>query len=126
MNYLTDEQIEKAVDWWAERIEQPTFDAGADSPEMELAEIMASMLTKPIAEGCIEKFKNELRSTLKDKDFNPWHGLHTDYHPNLILFEAAQASGVNENNFPWKTNMYFKDDGSVQVSSGYGGEIHNI
>ncbi len=126
MNFLTDEQIDKAVNWWAEQIEQPTFDAGADSPEMELAEIMASMLTKPMAEDCSEKFKIELRSALKDKEYNPLQGLHTDYHPNLILFEAAKSAGVNENNFPWKTNMWFKDNGSVQVRSGYGGEIQNI
>ena len=120
MYYLTNEQIEKAVNWWAEQIEQPTFDAGADSPEMKLAETMAGMLVKPIDVECITKFKDELRSALKDKDYNPFRGLHVDYHPDLILFEAAKGAGINESNFPWKTNMYFKDDGSVSVSSGYG------
>ena len=127
MSYrLTDEQIEKAVNWWAERIEQPTFDAGADSPEMKLAEAMAQMLTSTVAEGCTEKFKNELRSALKKEDFDPWHGIHTDYHPDPILFEAAKEAGVNENNFPWKSSMYFRDDGSVQVSLGYGAVIEDL
>ncbi len=117
---LTNEQIEKAVNWWAERVDQPTFDAGADSPEMELAEVMANMLTTPVTENCIEKFKSELRNALKDKDYNPWQGLHTDYHPDLVLFEAAKVAGINANNFPWKTSMYFNDGGSVRVSLGYG------
>ncbi len=127
MNYkLTDKQIEKAVNWWAERVEQPTFDAGADSPEMELAEAMANMLTIPVTENCIEKFKGELRDALKDKDYNPWQGIHTDYHPDPILFEAAKGAGINVSNFPWKTSMYFKDDGSVQVSLGYGASPEDL
>ena len=127
MSYrLTDEQIEKAVNWWAERIEQPTFDAGADSPEMKLAEAMATMLTSTVAEGCIEKFKNELCRALKDEDYNPWDGLHTDYGPDRTLSEVATASGVDTNNYPWKTNMYFEDDGSVRVSLGYGATLEDL
>ena len=126
MNFLTDEQIDKAVNWWAEQVDHPGFDAGEDSLEMIMAETMASMLVVPVAQECKTKFKDELRSALKDKEYNPLQGVHTDYHPDLILFEVAQASGVSEHNFPWKTNMYFRDDGSVHVSSGYGGEIQHI
>ena len=126
MNFLTDEQIEKAVNWWTERIKQPTFDAGADSPEMKLAETMAQMLTSTVAEGSIDKFKNALRSALKNKDYYPFQGIHTDYHPDPILFEAAKDAGISSNNFPWKTSMYFRDDGSVQVSLGYGAALEDL
>ncbi|MHA2220058.1 MAG: DUF3717 domain-containing protein [Candidatus Hodarchaeales archaeon] len=125
MYKLTDEQIEKAVNWWAERLQQPTFDAGADSKEMAMAEVMANMLTTHATEEEIENFKIHLGNALRSDDYNPYHGLHVDYHPDRILSEVAEASNINPNNFPWKTSMWF-DEETVKVSLGYGAKVEEL
>jgi hypothetical protein len=132
MYNLTDEQIEKAVNWWAERIACPKFDGLSQEERKDpanrsyqMAEVMASMLVEPIDNSVSDKFKAELRKQLEN-DYNPYHGLHVDYGPDLILGNAAQAAGVSAHNFPWKTSMYFGEDGTVKVRSGYSAPMETI
>ena len=115
------EAIEAAVTWWVQNIQQPKFDAGADSPEMHMAQIIATTLAQPVTKEQLYTFSIELTdSMLKKKHYyNGFIGV--DYHPDLVLSEAAKKAGISENNFPWKTNMRIKDD-KVVVWHGYGAE----
>ena len=124
---LTDEQIEKAVNWWVNAIRQPTFDGLSDEERADpkndgyqMAEMMATLAVKPKTEEQMDAFKKALRDELLSSEYNPYHGLHVDYGPCVPLHNAAEKAGiVGGTTFPWKTNMYFRDDGSVRVSAGY-------
>jgi hypothetical protein len=100
---LTDEQIDKAAMWWSNIITNPKFDGLSKEERKDSAEVFA------------EALKDELRN----KEYNPYWGLSVDYHPCSELADAAKKAGVSGNNFPWKTSMWFKEDGSVSVAYGY-------
>jgi hypothetical protein len=125
---LTTEQIEKAINWWADRVTTPTFDALSNDERkdhnndgMIFAEILAYLLVKPIEKFAREKFIFALREELQKEDTRAIRGLFVDYGPDLILSEAAKSAGISENNFPWKTCMWFRD-GKVIVALGYRAE----
>lgn len=77
-----------------------------------------------MSEEFIDRFEYDLFSLIMKK--NPTH-IVVDYHPDWILREAVESSGVKVvmGSFPWKTEMYFSDDG-VQVSCGYRAELKYI
>lgn len=124
---LTDEQIEKAVDWWASAIVNPKFDGLSDEERADpqndgyqLAEIMTAASHKNPTSEQLEAFKESLQEQLETLDEYAPRTLGVDYGPCLILHEAAKAAGIERNSlFPWKTNMWFYDDGRVGVSAGY-------
>jgi len=129
MNKLTEEQVEVAVNWWADRVCQPEFHTqtpGENVKSIAMAESMAYLLTKPVNFDSKEKFIDELRKRITSSEFNPFSGLHVDYHPDRILSDAAIESGVELSNFPWKTGMYFGEDGSVKAKIGYGSELETL
>lgn len=124
---LTEEQIEKAIEWWADQVCAPEFDGLSDEERQDprnvnyqTAEVMASMLVKPVDKDQRQKFKDALREGLQAPDFNPFWGLSVDYHPDRTLSRAAEKASISSNNFPWKTRMSFSEDGSVSASAGYG------
>ena len=124
---LTDEQIEKAVDWWANAIVNPKFDGLSDEERADpqndgyqLAEIMTAASHKNPTNEQLEAFKLSLQEQLETLDEYSPRTLGVDYGPCLILHEAAKAAGIERISlFPWKTNMWFYDDGRVGVSAGY-------
>ena len=130
---LTDEQIEKAVEWWADQVCAPEFDGLSDGERRDpsnaayqMAEIMASMSVKPIDKDQRQHFKDALAEGLQDPNFNPFCGLGVDYHPDRTLAAAAEKAGIPLTNFPWKTHMSFSEDGSVSASAGYGNPRQTI
>ena len=134
MNKLTDEQIEKAVTWWASVIVNPVFDGLSDEERRDpqnnsyqMAEMLATVSHKNPTSEQLEAFKSSLREQLK-ADEDSIRGLHVDYGPDHILHEATEAAGieVGMSLFPWKTNMYFGDDGGVKVSAGYRAPMESL
>lgn len=127
MYLLTDEQIEKAVNWWVGAIRKPKFDglsneerADPKNDDYQMAEMMATLAVRPKTEQQLDAFKGALRDELLSSEYNPYHGLHVDYSPCIELHNAAEKAGiVGGMTFPWKTNMYFDDEGNVKVSAGY-------
>lgn len=135
MYQLTEEQIEKAVDWWASAIEHPKFDGLSQeerrdpkNDSYQLGEMMATVASKTKTSEQIEKFKLALASLLSSDNFNPYHGLHVDYGPDMTLASAASAAGIDTSitSFPWKTNMWFNDEGNVDVRAGYGAKVEKL
>lgn len=124
---LTNEQIEKAVEWWANAILSPVFDGLSkeerQDPKNEgyqMAEMLATVAHKEPTSEQLETFKVALRNNLEDDEYNQRWGLHVDYGPCGELGNAAETAGIPIGSlFPWKTSMYFFEDGRVGVSAGY-------
>ena len=127
MNKLTTEQIEKAVNWWADIVQKPKFDNGDKSSAGATCFILATLSRakcEPTADQIIE-FKKNLKTMLENAETLPYMGLFCDYQPESPLSEAAEKSGISKLNFPWKTSMWFRD-GKVTVSYGYAAELVEI
>ena len=130
---LTTWHIETAAQWWAGKVCAPAFDGlsrderqGGEHQDYELAEVTALMLVQPIDNARREDFIDALKDILASDEYRPSYGLHVDYHPGLHLAQAAEAAGIPATNFPWKTDMYFFDDGSIETVSGYAGPRQRI
>lgn len=132
---LTEAQINKAVEWWMAALRNPKFDTLGPTrhqqrqDSVEFAEIMASVVNaeRPTAPDAIERFGHELRQRLKDATTS-FYGLFVDYGPEGLLFESAEAAGMDVHSltvFPWKTKMWFQR-GGVQVACGYGAQEKEI
>jgi hypothetical protein len=112
-----------AADWWANAVGAPTFDAGADSPSLATAEVMASMLaaTSPVSNDSATKFRDLLEQKIAQAlsyDLGRGISLGVDYGPDQELGDIAQAAGISSSRFPWKTNMWVYHT-HVIVSAGY-------
>lgn len=113
----TKDQIDKAVAWWVTTIQEPKFDAGADSPQMQAAQLLAERLAVRIEKSDLETFKTQLTTMLGDLSMPA--DLRCDYNPCTLLVDATKGTDIPTSNFPWKTNMQIRDDGTVSVSYGY-------
>jgi len=124
---LTEEQIEKAVEWWADRVCAPVFSglsatdrADPVNDAYQMAEMMATIAVKPVDDSKRQAFIDALKEELSSPDYNSWMGLGVDYGPDLVLARAAEKAGISISNFPWKTHMSFLEDGKVKAAMGYG------
>ena len=120
---LTEEQIQKACDWWGEVIQSPHFDNGDDSSNGGMGMMLAILSYTAPGHEAVEKYKQELRRRLQKATTIPY--LDVDYAPSQILAESANMAGMKHRSFPWKTEMWFVD-GGVQVSCGYGAPIEGL
>ncbi len=133
MFQLTEEQIEKAAEWWADRVCKPTFSGLSDEErkdprnlQYQLAEAMASTLVEPVGSDQRQQFIDALKEELMNPEYNPFWGLDVDYHPCLTLANAAKKAGIPSTNFPWKTRMRFSEGGVVEAALGYGAPLEPI
>lgn len=117
---LTKEQIEKAVSWWSEKIQNPKFDNGDDTKQGGMTAMLAIMAKSGVSKDQVEKFKESLTRKLKTDDMAKF-GLKSDYGPMGILADAITNAGIDGMNVPWKTRMIFESE-EVKVSYGYGAE----
>lgn len=128
MSKLTDQQIDVAVQWWKSAISAPKFDTLGETrndPNADpkgitgMAEMMAMIAHRPVAQTTIDKFGKFLHDRLTIVN-SEWFDLAVDYNADQILNGAAQDAGikVSMTTFPWKTCMRF-DDGGVSVKCGY-------
>ena len=131
---LSKEQIDVAVEWWQRAIERPKFDTlgptrGRDREETYsagFAEAVATVLASQhgVTDASVEKFGAALRKQLEAFNdeihcLNRNAQLYADYDPFGMLREAFIESGVDTSRCPWKTCMWFDEDGGVTVRSGY-------
>lgn len=128
---LSNEQIEAAVEWWANDLRGPEHKNRHEEQEMDKDYLMEKTLANmarsdPPSENQIEKFKDALREELnKEQGVLPY--LSVDYHPCKILREALEKAEINPRReyLSIKTNMRF-ECGGVQVSHGYGREYEEL
>lgn len=118
------EYVKVAVNWWANAIVNPKFDNGDDSMTGGISLMMAMMVSSKnsITAEQIGTFKKELANTIVEQIESSYYGecrLSVDYHPDMLLYSAAQKAGINDDmGFPWKTNMSISKE-KVSVSAGY-------
>ena len=115
-----------AAKWWADKIGGNTIhDNGDDSFGSVLAGLLAdSMIKNPSVEQ-LKSYRAFLaKEILKVLEKRGSMFLSCDYSPDVILIEAAKASGIELANYPWKTNMRI-DDNKIRVSEGYG-ELYTL
>lgn len=123
MQHITDEMAEVAAGWWTNKIDGfHIHDNGDISQASQLACGLADILMKPVSNELAENFKQHLKKKLLEVDMENefsrfWLGV--DYSPCRILKEAADEVGVDENNFPFKTDMFIEMH-RIVVSAGYG------
>jgi len=118
------EYVKVAVNWLTNAIVNPKFDNGDDSIAGRMAFFLAMMVNSKssISKEQIDIFKKELADIIVTQI--EFHGngeccFNIDYHPDMLLYSAAQKAGINDDmGFPWKTNMRISKD-KVSVSAGY-------
>lgn len=111
-------EIECAAKWWRSRVESSSAQDNGDPEQSALATLVSLMMPTPTQEQA-EVFECELRTQLQVcAESGGFMHLGVDYGPGLMLREAIEASGVNPQRLPIKTNMWIKP-GSVRVSWGY-------
>jgi len=116
--------------WWAEAIGAPTFRTVTDdypADEQEVAAFGASLAgaaaaRHPVSAEAAARFVDALAQIINERSHHYMGGLHTDYGPDSALAGAADEAGVHYTRFPYKTNMWIKDD-HVCVSAGYGAQV---
>lgn len=116
---LSQEQIKAACEWWGKALLNPKFDNGDDSNAGGMGMVLAILANGngPSAES-VKRFEVELSQILsRETDKPSYFSIGTDYGPDTILGTAAALAGI-ATQFPWKTDMTFKD-GGVQVAYGY-------
>ena len=120
---MVDEKIVKtAVEWWAEKISgNEPHSNGDNSPVNRIAMMIADSGRKNITEDQLNFFKEELSQGIKEHFTENEYDLFlcVDYTPCTLLNKAAEKSGINVLNFPFKTDMRIYSN-CVEVSDGYG------
>lgn len=124
---LTEEQIEKAAEWWADKVCKPVFSGLSEAERQDpvnnayqMGEMMAASLVEDVDNDKRRAFIDALKEELSSPDYNQWWGLNVDYNPDRVLSRAAEKAGIPSGNFPWKTHMSFSEDGKVKAAMGYG------
>lgn len=134
-DYIPNERIvDRAIQIWISLLSKPKYDTlGKNSPEniqsqmqCMTAALIADKLPKNNTPEVLSKFGQELKKFLmgsecirNDTQFTRIvNYLSVDYHPDSVLREAAERSGLRME-FPWKTHMQLTND-FVWVKNGYG------
>ena len=108
-----------AARWWAERIVGNTrHDNGDTNLSSAFAMWMADAGQEKPSIAQIITFEAAVIRGIEEYPHQDLVGLCCDYGPGGILHDAAEEAGINELNFPFKTNMFVAKD-RVRVSAGY-------
>jgi hypothetical protein len=124
------EAVELTVNWWAEKSFETLLNQnnGDNSEAGGIGFILSNMLLMSAREKNtpekIEKFKNELTNLLLEAEGKGRYNneLDVDYHPNKLLSNACELSGVDAACLPIKTFTYIDKDNSIKGRYQYGGE----
>ncbi len=117
------EYVVAAIDWWANRVQSPKFDAGKG---MSFLAMMVPRVRKDYSEEELKTFKDSLaKSILAEIESFGNCSLSVDYHPCAILANAGKTIALTDVDFPWKTSMYITNQ-AVEVSEGLSGENKTI
>lgn len=114
--------------WWARAVLQANFDNGASDHRNRAAQLMAltgSLGQRNSVERTVGGFANALGDLSRRRDIRL---IGVDYHPDEILVEAAELSGMPANSmltFPWKSHTSISD-GIVVAKLGYDGVTKQV
>lgn len=115
-----------AARWWVDRLREGAKHDAGDAVINVFASFANQYIDQPAPEQ-VDAFESALRAVV-NAQFNPefpWVTLATDYGPDSLLGQAADAAGINDRLLPIKTIMNIKP-GSVMVSYGYGAEFVEV
>lgn len=139
--------IDKACELWVNMISNPRFNAlgkkenrvQGDDPNgsMAMAQGIAAETASRIevSPESFDNFAATLKALLMSKTSfdnerkeiifadDGWYqtSLGVDYHPEMVLSQAAKQEKIPHELFPWKTNMYLSGE-YISLSYGYGAE----
>lgn len=113
------ENINAAVNWWAEAIQHPKMDNGDDGLSMLMMMLGGCTNSRQLTETELQLFREKLSDGIMRQMEHMDHvTLRVDYEPDRILGEAGGAIGLGQFNFPCKTTMWITET-EVSVSAGY-------
>lgn len=124
------EAVELTVDWWVEKsFNTPLNQNNGDASETGSIAFMLMNMNSTSAQqkntpDKIEKFKTELTNLLMQGEGKGRYSneLDVDYHPNSLLSEACELSGVDSGCLPIKTFTFINDQNEVEGRYQYGGD----
>lgn len=112
------ENINAAVNWWAEAIQHPKMDNGTDELSM-LMMMFGGSSRRQLTEADLQTFREKLTDGLmRHMEHSGRVTLSVDYGPDHILGEAGSAIGLGQFDFPCKTVMWITET-EVSVRAGY-------
>jgi len=116
----TQEQIDAACDWWADRIVEARHDNGDPSGFAGFLADVATMSAPEPTHYQLATFKAALASNILVAPGNGF-GIHigSDYHPDEVIANAMTVAGIDHIRCPWKSGMWIKSDGTVEAKCGY-------
>ena len=125
-----EEAVEITVKWWSEKSFETLLNQnnGDDSEHGGMAFMLMNMVSVKAQERntpeMIEKFQTKLKEILLSKKGEGHYGnqLDVDYHPNKILYDACQFSGIDSGCLPIKTFTRIESDNKIRGRYQYGGE----
>lgn len=120
------ETATKAAKWWS-GILNTHHDNGANDKANVMSMLLSDMLADKNAptKDQITKFEQLLTDELMKLDSTREISLYCDYHPDEILYNAAEAAGINAICFPYKTGMLISGD-KIKAKVGYGSSYSEI
>lgn len=128
-----EDEIEAAVNWWADKLAGGHFQDNGDAYQSVFATLARSETSAP-TDDQLTAFRDRLRDEIGHAirshdswriDEPMWGGctegrcVSTDYGPEPLLRRSADAAGINDMRFPIKTVMWISP-GQVKVACGYG------
>lgn len=119
---LAKETIEKAVNWWAEKVTANQPHSNGDNGYTSIVTcLLADSTAKKISKKQVEVFKKELAMRI-EKEAKAWAKISVgcDYGPCVMLEQAALEAGIPAANFPFKTWMYISEKDGIVARDGYG------
>lgn len=108
---LTKETIEKAVNWWVEKVTANQPHSNGDNGYTSIVTcLLADSMVKKISKKQVEVFKKELAMRIEE-EAKAWTeiSIGCDYGPCVMLEQAALEAGIPATNFPFKTWMYISE-----------------
>lgn len=121
---ITREMAEAAANWWANRLQYPSYNNGDDSGMAGMLASMVASKEPAITEEQLSAFKSRLIESVLSAEW--CNSLYTDYGPDQLLEDAARIANIPRSLFSWKSGVWFGSDGTVRAASGYGVERKQI
>jgi hypothetical protein len=119
-------QIEVAVKWWTEKLNQKVAQKAGDFHMSAFATVVGNMHDAP-TELQIKAFGHHM-ATLLNALVEAGHtdiDIEIDYEPDLLLSQCCLASEIKPERLPIKTTMVISPK-DVQVSCGYGAKWETL
>ena len=117
---LKKEIIEKAVNWWVEKVTANQPHSNGDNGYTSIVTcLLADSRTKKISKKQTDVFKKALAREIEEEAKKRTRfSICCDYEPCRVLFVAAHEAGIPTANFPFKTMMFINEEDGVVVRDG--------